>query len=556
MTESRTEGLSGSWAPAQCPFRVAYSLRALDDIRLAVVDAFFSLPHGGAEIGGILLGRREGPQTTILNYAALDCEHAFGPSFTLSPKDLAHLSVLLEQARRNTPDLQLVGWYHSHTRSGIFLSEADLDIHKRYFPEPWHIALVLKPHTFQPTRAGFFFREADGSFHSQASYLEFVLEPLPLRSIPASTVPPPAAESSPRLDSPPAARVIAMPANAGAGPNSGSEPMPEDDPQPELAPYAPDSQPPSPDPAASAPAVQIPTPSAAVPAPDSEYRPPRELPTPRFLDLNPPRRWPVMPLVGLAAGLAICAVGFETRQAWLPRLQRLPHIWHGADAALAKAPAVTSLGLTLADHGGDLSIAWDHKAAAVQAATGGTLDISSGGGIPLETRLDATQLHSGSLTFKRETEKVDVILSVEGPHGELERESLGFLGKLPQPPPEDATPAAARQRAALVAQVERLRGEIQAQKARNRELQESQDQRASSAAELDRLRSQLTAQIARTKELEKIARTKDDQLAKLRNDLSVQQSHNRVLAKSVDTLQLRLQQMKRLSNQNADPAKP
>jgi hypothetical protein len=263
-----------------------------------------------------------------------------------------------------------------------------------------------------------------------------------------------------------------------------------------------------------------------------------------------------MPLVGLAAGLAICAVGFETRQAWLPRLQRLPHIWHGADAALAKAPAVTSLGLTLADHGGDLSIAWDHKAAAVQAATGGTLDISSGGGIPLETRLDATQLHSGSLTFKRETEKVDVILSVEGPHGELERESLGFLGKLPQPPPEDATPAAARQRAALVAQVERLRGEIQAQKARNRELQESQDQRASSAAELDRLRSQLTAQIARTKELEKIARTKDDQLAKLRNDLSVQQSHNRVLAKSVDTLQLRLQQMKRLSNQNADPAKP
>jgi len=521
-----------------------------------VVDAFFSLPHGGAEIGGILLGRREGPQTTILNYAALDCEHAFGPSFTLSPKDLAHLSVLLEQARRNTPDLQLVGWYHSHTRSGIFLSEADLDIHKRYFPEPWHIALVLKPHTFQPTRAGFFFREADGSFHSQASYLEFVLEPLPLRSIPASTVPPPAAESSPRLDSPPAARVIAMPANAGAGPNSGSEPMPEDDPQPELAPYAPDSQPPSPDPAASAPAVQIPTPSAAVPAPDSEYRPPRELPTPRFLDLNPPRRWPVMPLVGLAAGLAICAVGFETRQAWLPRLQRLPHIWHGADAALAKAPAVTSLGLTLADHGGDLSIAWDHKAAAVQAATGGTLDISSGGGIPLETRLDATQLHSGSLTFKRETEKVDVILSVEGPHGELERESLGFLGKLPQPPPEDATPAAARQRAALVAQVERLRGEIQAQKARNRELQESQDQRASSAAELDRLRSQLTAQIARTKELEKIARTKDDQLAKLRNDLSVQQSHNRVLAKSVDTLQLRLQQMKRLSNQNADPAKP
>ena len=33
-----------------------YPARVLDDIRLAVVDAFFSLPRGGAEIGGILLG--------------------------------------------------------------------------------------------------------------------------------------------------------------------------------------------------------------------------------------------------------------------------------------------------------------------------------------------------------------------------------------------------------------------------------------------------------------------------------------------------------------------
>ena len=36
-----------------------------------------------------------------------------------------------------------MGWYHSHTRSEIFLSDADLEIHNRYFPEPWQVALVL-----------------------------------------------------------------------------------------------------------------------------------------------------------------------------------------------------------------------------------------------------------------------------------------------------------------------------------------------------------------------------------------------------------------------------
>ena len=53
--------------------------KVLDDIRLAVVDAFFSLPRGGAEIGGILLGRRERDRVIITDSAALECEHAFGP---------------------------------------------------------------------------------------------------------------------------------------------------------------------------------------------------------------------------------------------------------------------------------------------------------------------------------------------------------------------------------------------------------------------------------------------------------------------------------------------
>src|ERR1039458_10331529 len=80
MTEKDAESEVATWKAPQCPFTIEYSLRALDDIRLAVVDAFFSLPRGGAEIGGILLGRYLNRRLAIADYVALDCEHAFGPS--------------------------------------------------------------------------------------------------------------------------------------------------------------------------------------------------------------------------------------------------------------------------------------------------------------------------------------------------------------------------------------------------------------------------------------------------------------------------------------------
>ena len=165
MTKKDAESEVATWKAPQCPFTIEYSLRALDDIRLAVVDAFFSLPRGGAEIGGILLGRYSNQRLVIADYVALDCEHAFGPSFTLSPPDQDRLAELLASAEQNPDRLRPVGWYHSHTRSEIFLTEADQDLHNRYFREPWQVALVLKPHTFHPTRAGFFFRETDGSIH-------------------------------------------------------------------------------------------------------------------------------------------------------------------------------------------------------------------------------------------------------------------------------------------------------------------------------------------------------------------------------------------------------
>src|SRR5689334_24704474 len=110
--EIHSENTFGIWSAPERPFGIEYSTRVLDDIRLAVTDAFFSLPRGGAEIGGILLGSFHGDMLVIGSYAPLECEHAYGPSFALSPPDEARLGELLATHKSSAGGLRPVGWYH------------------------------------------------------------------------------------------------------------------------------------------------------------------------------------------------------------------------------------------------------------------------------------------------------------------------------------------------------------------------------------------------------------------------------------------------------------
>lgn len=190
-----------TWQVPECAFRIEWSPAALEEIRAAATDAFFSLPHGGAEIGGALWGTRAGGAVRILAARPLECEHALGPTFTLSAKDHARLAALLEDTlEERSHGWEPVGWYHSHTRSEILLSERDVEIHNRYFPDPWHVALVVRPHAMQPMRAGFFFRGADGSIRAESSYKEFLLQPATAKPEPVGEPIP--AETGPVVEAP------------------------------------------------------------------------------------------------------------------------------------------------------------------------------------------------------------------------------------------------------------------------------------------------------------------------------------------------------------------
>jgi proteasome lid subunit RPN8/RPN11 len=461
-----------TWSTPECPFTVEYSGRVLDDIRLAVVDAFFSLPRGGAEIGGVLLGRQENGRVTITESVPLPCEHAFGPSFTLSPKDLAKLEAMLPGLRKvNGP--QPVGWYHSHTRSELFLSDADQEIHKRFFPEAWQVALVLKPHTFQPTRAGFFFREEGGLIQGAACYREFALDPLPVHQVPQGLPQQPVvAEPEPALRGP----VITI-AQEGITVEEEDEtpsviPQPEPLPQESVTaePVQPEpSKPPRPDVISFRPESPRPeTPAEAPPAKEpSVEEPPREVAPPRFLEKasQGSSRWPVTALA-IVAALGLGAAIYGTRERWIPLWSqlRLP-------GTAAPAPPV-SVGLMVADQQGQLQLQWNRESAAVRTAARGVVTVVDGTA-KREIELGRQALDAGSFTYGRQSQRVDVELRLVQPGGAETRETGMYVGALPPSP--DSSPDAPAVRPSDP-EGARLRTELRTLQEQNRKLQRTIDE--------------------------------------------------------------------------------
>jgi len=148
----------GTWSVPASPIIVEYSVVVVEEIRHDVAEGFQKLSRGGIEVGGLLYGVREGQTIRITAIRPTACEHAAGPAFRLSERDRA---ALREQLRLNQEDprlngLECLGWYVSHTRSEITLTESDQEIFTTYFGQPWQVTLVVRPSRGGNMRAGFF----------------------------------------------------------------------------------------------------------------------------------------------------------------------------------------------------------------------------------------------------------------------------------------------------------------------------------------------------------------------------------------------------------------
>ncbi len=155
------------------PAVIEYSAEALQTIVRDVEAAFRMFPHGGLAVGGVLFGEAGEDRIRIVTSRSIHCDHSAGPSFTLSDEDHRKLEEQLRQAAEDPhlDGLVPVGWYHSHTRSGVNLTPSDLELHERHFPNPWQIALVLRPEEERPTQLGIFARDASGRLPAHPALL-------------------------------------------------------------------------------------------------------------------------------------------------------------------------------------------------------------------------------------------------------------------------------------------------------------------------------------------------------------------------------------------------
>ena len=169
----------GSWTAGPGNLTIEYSNAVLDEIRIRAAEGYQRMRHGGVEVGGVLLGTRRDGVLRILAVRPIECEYSNGQRWVLSKRDETGLVELLLASGGDPAlaGLEPAGYYHSHTREEICLSEADVQIFHRFFPLPWQVALVVRPANLAPARAGFFFREENGTIPTESRYGEFQLTP-------------------------------------------------------------------------------------------------------------------------------------------------------------------------------------------------------------------------------------------------------------------------------------------------------------------------------------------------------------------------------------------
>lgn len=168
---ARPERQQSLWESPDGSVAIYLTFEVIDAINLALTQIAAAPPVRGAEIGGLLLGkseRRERLTVWIDRFEAVPCSYPRGPSWMLGEDEQDELAEHLAQPR----DSHVVGFFRSHTRKDLFLSDEDMALFSRFFAEAANVFLLVKPFTTRPNLGGFFYWEG-GGIHRTGSRLEF-----------------------------------------------------------------------------------------------------------------------------------------------------------------------------------------------------------------------------------------------------------------------------------------------------------------------------------------------------------------------------------------------
>jgi hypothetical protein len=172
--------------------------------------------------------------------------------------------------------------------------------------------------------------------------------------------------------------------------------------------------------------------------------------------------------IPLTVMAALGAAAYWKRDVWM---QRVP-----ATAQTAQTPAAPiGLGLNTLDFDGQLQVRWDRNSPAILRAQAGTLQVSGAGEPAQEIALDRAHLLSGVFTVARQSERVDVGLTLRQADGQSTHEATSFLGKLPNAARTGDDAAAQEQRDELARRMAKVQSDLDLEMQRNRKLQKSVD---------------------------------------------------------------------------------
>jgi|GEM_PF-2565952 len=115
-----------------------------EEILRAVEGMTASYPE--REVGGVLLGRfaihHDRPYVKVEQIIPGLKAEGSATQLTFTHETWRQIASVKD---RDFPELQIVGWFHSHPDLGIFLSRDDLYIHRNFFANERQIALVVDP---------------------------------------------------------------------------------------------------------------------------------------------------------------------------------------------------------------------------------------------------------------------------------------------------------------------------------------------------------------------------------------------------------------------------
>ena len=407
-----------TWRADGVSLRIVYGKAAMESMRQAAMVGLQKVPRRGLEIGGVLFGQREGDEIRILEWREIVCEHARGPGFDLSESDEAALAELLKEAADDPAmsGLDPVGWFRTRTKDAVVLSEADVAFYDRYFPEPWQIVLVIRPHMYEPAQAGFFFRDGAGDVQAGASRNEFQLENR-RRRLPVGFDP----RQRPRKpDAPAEAPWRAAPPSREPG-----------------------DVPPRPAFPAAPPRARAPKP---VPRRDADGRP-----TSAPYPVDYPRRRSTRLIAIAAAVVGVLLLGVFLLA-----------------PALDRDGMATGIGLQVRDVAGQLVVEWNPISPIIAEAPGAAMHIVDGAEVR-SVDLTPEDLSSGSLVYQRRTGDVEFNLVLAGTGATPVSEIARYVGAEPAVAPQSSESIA--QVRDLATSVESLREQLKAELDRSKTLQ-------------------------------------------------------------------------------------